>query len=466
MTKETFVENTKKRSREVTGDSSDEEEIKSKNRQYNLLQALEQTDFAKLSSRINLYTYGTRAVIDETQIVKSFLLHNLGRMIIYSPKIEEKYRALKQEFLPHNQLLSRSSEEVIDTDALGIKTQNLEDLLALGRLMRRSQIRLFSTLDNNVTQRIPAKILFSAKNQRTASKVTETLVANSNGLGASSFPSTDMVDLHSRKGDYSSAYKDNRYLHGHNSINQTTAAAKILSEKNDNKELGDAVNLIDSLRGEIAQCFPNENSDTFIADAIRKVCKGEPLLNIPNSQDIQDKIYSLTYLLFKTEVYRSPAALVSHIQMLDLIINGEMSLHDAFVNLQMPMAFSGAIKAARRLNNFYNTSERSPSKSFYNYRNPYDYARIDDEDISQLITKEAALMDAWVSHKFSPEKSAEINQSPKEHLSEICAEIYGSLQSFGLNIHSQALHLMTLPPIKDRQMEDEKMDGNSSWQSR
>ena len=436
-------------------DSSDEDEIKKANEEYNLEEVFRgaRSSFADMAQDLEL---------DRSKIEKSFLLHSIARMVIYSPKIDSKYREHKERLIQTQSSegpYTLDDESKIDTESLNIEVKNISDLLALGRLMRRSQVRSYKDMSYaDKPSEVNAKIKFTSNNQNTGSDVKEDLVASYSGLGKKGFPSTDMVHLGLPGGesDYGSIRQGNQYNLGESVIHQVASSSKTASKKSDNlgdigsKDLEDAARVITELKQEISLFFPEKDKDVYIANSIRKACKGESLLElkintdsqgeeeIKNKQDIQDKVYALTYLLFKTEVYRSPAALISHVQMLDLIINEEMSLEDAFVDEKMPMSIKGAIKAARML-------EADYKDAFYQYENPFRYAPGFPDKKRQLITKEADLMDNWIKFKFGEEKCEKMKDNIQSHLPQICEEIYGSLQNFGMNLHSPALHKMLVP---------------------
>lgn len=422
------------------GDSSDEEEMEKENREYNLYGV----DFAKIARAKELK--GT----NKDQIVKSFLLHTIGRMVIYSPKIEKIYRGYKNQYLPSpKQTLGNKDGDKINVESLGIQTKNIEDIIALGRLLKRSQVRSYKTIYGYNESRevaVDTKIT-SGTTHKTQSAVQETLIAGYNGLARKTFPSTDMVNLRgeSGKGDYATAYKNIDKNYPKVQVEQFTKAASQV------KELKEEIIAIKKLKEEIIKHYPSVNSDVFIAESIRKVCRSEPLFHISGNQEISDKIYALTYLLFKTEVYRSPAALINHTQMLELIISGEMTLKEAFEENQMPMSTEGAIKAARGLEKIYDAD------SFYQYKNPFKYAdpstfkpkstsfkpkstsfKPEAESFKpiNLVNKESELMDRWLKFKFGEDKFSEINGDVEKYLPDICSEIYGSLQGFGLSVNS------------------------------
>lgn len=428
-------------------DSSDEELLKKQEKEFS--SNLNDEDIQTLSLKLNAPKH---------QIVKSLVLHNIGRMALHTPQVDREYRKRKAEHLPEKTFLKKpsttdpqgasQSEDAnkISMKALIREVVGLEGLFVLGRFLRRSQIRSYKNVnevedkkpyrerDYKRDQRIDVLATLSSRNKRQTVDVHESLVANYNGLGGNSFPSTDMVSLEGESGggDYSSAYKDNSSNCGIANVGQVVNAASQLEQNN---ELQEAIEIIKTLKQEIAEKHPQQDSDIFIAELIRKVCLAEPL-SPSLGADITKRIYAMTYLLFKTEVMRSPAALVSNVQMLELIINGEISLNDAFSEPQMPMAAKGAIKAARSLEKDYN------EHLFYQYENPYDYHPSYKNDFKafppkKLVQREADLMDKWLKLKFG-EQAESIIKNPKEHLTEIYQEINRSLQSFGVDIRLEA----------------------------
>jgi hypothetical protein len=502
-------------------DSSDEEDIAQQDKEFDL--AAVNVDFDALSKELGA---------EKSQVIKSFLLHNLGRMIIFSPQIDVKYREYKEKYL--DQTTSLKTKEETDkrprlqtNDFVGQVT-GLEDLIVLGRLLRRSQVRLYKKMnkefddeikrcelliqekcehaveDSNLSlnqlfegaqlkpnwkeilpanyrktfigcgsgryhrvygieekniseevlqalhkannkllyrqeQRIDAEIEMISRNQTSGSVVGEELVASYNGLGSStqdrSKSNTDMVDLRGTGGSYKASFKDQQFTHGKVGVDHTTQAAKKVKTENPD-ELKQALEVITSLKGEIAEQYPRVNQDAFIAESIRKICRAEPLQEGIDPK-IVDQIYALTYLLFKTEVFRSPAALINNMQMLDLMINGQMTLEDAFNKEEMPMSPIGAIKAARKLQEKY----EGQKKFFYRYENPFSYASGYDNAKfmpNNLVDKEANLMDRWLKLRFGEKKFEEINANFETFLPEIVREINNGLQAFGLNVHSQS----------------------------
>ncbi len=118
-----------------------------------------------------------------------------------------------------------------------------------------------------------------------------------------------------------------------------------------------------------------------------------------------------------------------------------MTFEDAFVRNEMPMSSKNVIKAARSL-------EKDYDEAFYKFDNPYSYAPgyEDKQGKRDLINREASLMDKWMTFRFGEECYNKMQQSGfLENLPQICEEIYGSLQNFGMNLHSLALHRMMLP---------------------
>ena len=428
-------------------DSSDEELLKKQEKEFS--GNFNDEDIQELSLKLD---------VPKHQIVKSLVLHNIGRMALNSPQVDKEYRKRKAEHLPEKTFLKKPSttdqqggsksevaNEISTKDLIG-EVVGVEGLFVLGRFLRRSQIRSYKNVNEvenakpyrernyRRDQRIDVLATISSKNKKQAIDVHESLVANFNGLAGNSSPNTDMVSLEgeSRKGDYSSAYKDNSSNYGRVNVGQVVSAASQLEQ---NKGLEEAIETIKTLKQEIAKKHPQQDSDVFIAESIRKVCMAEPLSS-SLGVDITKRIYALTYLLFKTEVMRSPAALVSHVQMLELIINGEISLDDAFSKLQMPMSASGAIKAARSLERDYD------EHLFYQYENPYEYHPSYKNDFKTfppktLVQREADLMDKWLKLKFG-EQAESIITNPEEHLTEIYQEINRALQSFGVDIRLEA----------------------------
>lgn len=434
-------DNKRKTRAEVTklyNDSSDEETIESRNQKYDLNNS--GIDFDDLAKELE---------VDRNSVIKSVLLHNIGRMVIYSPKIEKKYREYKDNLLSERRSLKLVDENIKVQD-LGVEVQGLEDIVAVGRLLRRSQIRVYKNIFGyNEEKRVTAEVKISSKRQKTSSVVREDLVVNYSGLGGGkNYPNTDMVDLNgeSKKGDYTSAYSDNEGNYGEVAVSQFIEASQKVAKEGESSDLDSAINTISELREEIQKHYPEVNSDIFIAESIRKVCRSEPLLEISTDGNVVNKIYALAYLLFKTEVYRSPAALVNHIQMLDLIINGEMSLREAFEGQKMPMSPKNSIRAARELGAIYNNGEL-----FYKYENTYKYHPGYSSPLKpgSLVLKEVELMDRWLMLKFGEEKFKAMSDDLEWHIPEISEEIYGALQGFGLNIHSPAF-VKAMQPLPRR----------------
>jgi len=463
-------------------DSSDEELLKKHEKEFN--SHLNDEVIKELSAELGAPKH---------QIVKSLVIHNIGRMALHTPQIDREYRKRKAQHLPEKTFLKKPStadgqggiQSVVANEIsmkdLGGEVVGLEGLSALGRFLRRSQIRsykninevenakLFKERDYKREQRIDVIATITSKNKRQTVEVREILVANYNGLGGSSFPNTDMVLLEGKsgRGDYSSAYKDNSSNYGKANVDQVVNASSKLEpdelRSGQHESLQQAIDTLGVLKDEIAKKHPQQDSDAFIAELIRKVCMAEPLSE-GLGVDITKRIYALTYLLFKTEVIRSPGALVSHVQMLELIINREMSLEDAFSKTQMPMASSGAIKAARLLEDKYN------KHLFYQYDNPYSYAHGYEDKFTpaMLVQKESDLVDKWLKLKFGEEAESVVN-NPEKHLVEIYREINRSLQSFGLDIRLEAFHRAMTEPEKPEeiiQATEKEIDKQQQLQSK
>lgn len=447
----------------IIADSSDEESIKQENEEYDLKTSISDNRFNSDAENLG---------VEVNTLKKSFLMHSIGRMAIYNPRIDKKYRDHKEDLLRTNKSsgsVKLDSDSQINTQELGIKVENIEDLIALGRLMRRSQVRSHKIIKRDrsfkkstVTR---ATINFTSNNEITGHHVVEDLVLSYGGIGRGGkvMPNTDMVDLQlsSDKGDYNSAYEGNKYNRGASSINNVAAASETTAADNnlakgDSERLEEVARTLSRLNTAVSKNFKKENNDAFIADCIRKVCKGEPLFELadPKNEGIKNQVYSLTYLLFKTEVYRSPAALISNIQMLELVIGGQMSLADAFgEKKEMPMSMVGAIKGARFLESVFNND------AFYQYENPYDYFipknPIEEREFhenkiqltKQLITSETNLTDKWMQFRFGEEKSHEMKDNIQDFLPEIHEEICGSLQNFGVKLNSLASLKVIAPEL-------------------
>ena len=105
---------------------------------------------------------------------------------------------------------------------------------------------------------------------------------------------------------------------GRQELHRVSSSMRQASQKgdvNDNqkKDLEGAATAITDLKNEIAKFFPEGEKDSYIANCIRRACQGEALVEVQveksqdkdeqeTKRDIQDKIYALTCLLFKTEV--------------------------------------------------------------------------------------------------------------------------------------------------------------------
>lgn len=116
------------------------------------------------------------------------------------------------------------------------------------------------------------------------------------------------------------------------------------------------------------------------------------------------------------------------------------------------------IRAARSL-------EKDYQHAFYDFENPYNYAPgfEDNEGKKNLINREASLMDKWLEFQFGKEKFDQMTDDVQNYLPEICEAIYGSVQNFGINPHSPALHRMILPdPALVDAAEEENEDSQPS----
>jgi len=417
--------------------------------------------------------------LTQTEVIKSFLLHNFGRMYIYAPNIDKVYRKQKslfkayfrknkkrryflyQKTLFKNEVGRYEAKSKIVMENVkenqNFTIHNLQELLILGRILRRSQIRKYREISNiDYEDLTEVHINFSPYSNKGSSLVKETLIATKKGLGRPSskmvtyqfrksiFPSCDMVHLPSEKGDYKSAYKDIQYFLTESELSNLRKIAKDLSENKDIKEeTKEKLRLIIGLMEDedVKELLKNnlhsqKSMDQIIAELIKNACLGKDL-NINNKQE---KIYALTYLLFKTEVYRSPSALINNMQMLELISYGKLSFEDAFEKQLMPVSIKRAIKACRSLNYKYNNKDFS----FYYYNNPYIYyGEISKEDKAkeiELITKESKLMDMWLkmkleqSQEYSEDEIKDIleNSTKLENIKIICKKINQLGINFGL----------------------------------
>jgi hypothetical protein len=399
--------------------------------------------------------------IEQSEIIKSFLLHNFGRMYIYSPKIDKLYRNNKR-FLSTNSKKKRrffyeellkdrqyhATKRIKPSQNEEFTVNNLQQLLILGRILRRSQIRRHREIldfckESNKGQEHLVEIHtnFSLHSKDNNSIVKETLVMSEKGLGRPrNFPSCDMVHLPFNKGDYTSAYKSIQCLPANfNILRMTNVSQKLGPNKEIQEETKEKLKIFENLINDESikkllenNLFSQKISDQIIAELMNDACRGKDLKLKEISKEAQEKIYALTYLLFKTEVYRSPAALINNMQMLELIEYGKLSFEEAFVEQLMPMSMQGAIKAGRSLNYQYNKKDIS----FYYYNNPYVYSgeeTRDDKKIKvNLIKKESGLMDKWLRMKleqseerYSEDDIKSILENPTEsnNLKIICEEI-------------------------------------------
>ena len=141
----------------------------------------------------HLTALSTNLGIDLKKVEKSFILHSIGRMAIYSPEVEKVYRTHKNKNLRSktNKVGKRTIDQdaKVNTQELNVKVENITDLLALRRLIRRSQLRKYNDFDTNNYQysTISAKIKFYLKKQKNRLKVEENLVTSTKGLGKVGF---------------------------------------------------------------------------------------------------------------------------------------------------------------------------------------------------------------------------------------------------------------------------------------
>jgi len=391
-------------------------------------------------------------------------------MYVYSSEIDEPYRKNKKllgayytKSKKKRKFLNQSTFENNTMGKFGVKSKigqkddkftihNLQELLALGRILRRSQIRKHGEIKDlsfkdDLTE---AHINFCVKFGNSSALVKETLIASKSGLGRTDternystgrkqvcFPSCDMVHLPSDKGDYNSGYKDIQYLPAEsnfdNTISTLSKSKANITNSEDERNLDKIIRLMKGLsigaQNEIIKKFHcQKTADQINAQLINNVCCGKDISNI--SSKYQEKIYAITYLLFKTEVYRSPATLINNMQMLELIEYGKLSFEDVFVKQMMPMSMKNAIRAGRSLNAKYNNKKFS----FYYYSNPFAYkswtSKENRETEVDLIKKESALMDMWLKMKLEQSKYSENeikdildNPTKPENLKIICKEI-------------------------------------------
>lgn len=469
----------------IYDDSSDEEEIDRNNNEFRI--KIDQEFIEQISRNLNMnHDY------QKEQIVNSIILHNLGRMIIFSPEIDDKYRILKNQYLKKNEtLIQEDSGEkkirgLIDLDKI-ISTKSLSDILVIGRLTRRSQIRISRALKKENSDEeyvVRTSLTISSRNDSdiedgrislSKSLVTEDLAVSSKGLSLV-VGRSDFV-LFEPKCNYKSIAKDIKKLYNYYNFNRfedslqsyKNAASKELEELSKEKETKNSETIDDikknqklaqslkdnsyAIKNKISAKYETKNGDIFIGESIKKICKSEaPLDEVFYDDQIKKfnhDLYSLTYLLFKTEVFRSPAALINNMQMIDLIINSKMSLSEALIDNEMPMSARNSVKAARRLNEFYNSQNQSQAKTstpnsiFYKYNNPFEYAydfgEPDKDKIKSLIKRESNLMDKWLKFRIGDQAFEELKQDKTNYVPIVTKEIYGLMQDFGLNItESQA----------------------------
>jgi hypothetical protein len=405
--------------------------------------------------------------ISTNEITKSSLLHNFGRMHIYSPNVNDFYRNKKkslttsffrskkcrlclqeqnlyrEEFYASHKLINNQNEP-------SFPIKNLTDLLGTGRFLRRSQIRKSRELkdmnkDDSFNTATKIDINFSSFSKETSSTVIETLMTSKKGLGrAGIFPNCDMVFL-GKKGDYLNIRETIKFLPAQALLKRLQETSESLqTSKEVSKEIKETFNLYINLTKELApslesNLYSQKVSDQKISQLITDVCRGK---NINISDSAKNIVYSLTYLLFKTEVYRSPAALINNMQMLELIEFGKLSFEKLFAQQMMPMSMKGAIQASRSLSTKYNKK----GFGFYYYSNPFKYSPYSKGTLlnllneKDLIKKESNLMDMWLRMKlehlgYQSEKIRKFLEEPTkpEHLNVICKQINELGINFGLS---------------------------------
>lgn len=495
------------------GDSSDEEEIDERRQSYDLMDAIKSNEFDKF---LNWMVQEFREIegyegksLTKKQVLKSFLLHSVGRMAIYSPDVGNKARIKKEKLLtstldkqfkgfdtrwgepkiPRKMMkesklpkkgIHGATGKIDEQDGHPFVICDLKDLLAFGRTLRRNQIRKsrniydMYSVDSDFCykpQLREVSVRFgSYGNDNIAANVTETLVVSNNGLSrGGGFPKTDMVHLMLQGVTFSGEGKrydnaDTRSSESYKAAGREAskiqpkailasiigACGELKSNPNTQKEKKEAINqclsALKKIEDDLIPYLGDEKQrHHFVADSIQKACLGEcidfPFEGTKEQRSIKDKIYILTYLLFKTEVFRSPAGLVNHMQMLELIKERKMTFKQAFgsedkdsIN-EMPLSDRGIIRSARILNRIYNskfyafrsrnfsydaaymipedicnTPRRGAIDAFYRFNNPYKYYSPKEETsfekqvriakerrgVVTLIQKESALMDKWL----------------------------------------------------------------------
>lgn len=439
-------------------------------------------DLQKITNSFILHTIGKMAISSE-EVSRQY--RDLKQKYL---KPSQKIGRLKDKQLIRTIL----EEEELSDNALEIRNKikatfevsDLTSLLALGRLTRRSQIRKYRNLkeenrafyrsklgnigglsqqkkqkkmrDTGNLEEVKNKgqkknladlyVNFRSQNNKSFHIVRETLVAGTKGLSShqsknqqSSENSPIKIDtvhffpetqINETTIPYQSLYNSNKYITGENVAEQISQVIKEIKENKQTQNVRKFEEGFNDNKKDIEQSkYLGQYNDQHIARLIRRICLGESISEV--YKPIRDKIYPLTYLLFKTEVYRSPAALISNMQMLDLIINEKLSFSKAFEKSRiMPMSMSGAIQASRELHRvFYNYKEDSELSYGYFY-NEFSYSPQAKKDnltlIRKLIERESSLMNLWSQFKGIENPIININQ--------VCKKIAILMGTFGLEL--------------------------------
>jgi hypothetical protein len=139
-------------------------------------------------------------------------------------------------------------------------------------------------------------------------------------------------------------------------------------------------------------------------------------------KDLKQFVAKVTYLIFGCEVARNPASLLANQMMLDLVISGNRTWKDFFVEERMPMSPAGAVAQARGLHSMFRDYMPWPYKYEGNEADPKDLMAAESQifsdwmvstNLSLNMTKEAifALANRWSGNALvssDPKKSGEI----------------------------------------------------------
>jgi len=320
--------------------------------------------------------------ISNDDLALSFLTHYIAIDLIYSPKVNTKYDELKRNSLkdPEDETLVCS---LFDLSNIEIGNFPVEFLSRLRLLIELDKRRIKNGLieKNNTCWKICETNIF-IQTQFNFTYPRPKRRKNENVMMTSSLDSTNFIDyieVNFKRLTYTQYIKELR----------KSNLLEILVEKRIN----------------------------ITQDAIKSL------------QDDQKEIFmALWYTIFGVEVSRNPATLI-HINMLfDLVQAGIIrwdtySIIDLFYKF-FPMAIAKIVLKAKNLNDYYN--------DFMPHIHTYDLDTRYDDNINELIKREALITNKWLKFKFKKGKEESEDYSTFENIEKIYKNIHESLNDWKL----------------------------------